>query len=154
MKKHGYSTSHQSFQSDNRKKGRNQIFFDESRRKGICFRYQQKCKPVHRCLPGSVRDSVRNRFKNGQSALHIVHDFVEALKGEVDIDGHDKELSDDQEDGHDASYHTTQPSDLDLFDEMNAGTANYNTNLLENADKEWFASYLSGANKDPPPADF
>ena len=58
--------------------------FDEARRRNICLKCRAAWKPGHRCSPGSVRDNYRQRIANGERAVHLVSDLVQAIEFETD----------------------------------------------------------------------
>ena len=60
------------------------LTFDEARRRNICLKCRAAWKPGHRCSPGSVRDNYSQRIANGERAVHLVSDLVQAIELETD----------------------------------------------------------------------
>ena len=133
--------------------------FAESRRKGICHRCKKQWTPGHRCQPGSIRSYVRDRFKNGDAAVHIVSDLVLGMEGELE---EHPAPSDEDDDGprEDDIHFSGVQDELAAFDDIITAESSIGTHFVEESDNEWFTNHLSAsfsANQGTPlkyPSDF
>ena len=130
--------------------------FEESRRKGICHVSKLKWRPGHRCKPGSVHGYVRDRFKKGDSAVHIVSDLVMGLEGDPRGENEDESPPsiDDEEQKVDEVRFGEAPDELSLYDQLTDVESAEATDFVESVDKECFTNHLSAAfsESDPVPA--
>lgn len=49
---------------------------------GVCLKCHEKWAPRHRCKPGAIHRNMRNRIKDGESAVHLVSCLTNALEDE------------------------------------------------------------------------
>ena len=116
--------------------------FAESRRKGLCHRCKTKWSPGHRCQPGSIRNYVRDRFKNGDAAVHIVSDLVLGMEGE--LEEHTALSEDEEHEEHEKDVHFSGvQEELAVFEDMLGDETVVGTHFVEQSDKEWFTNHLS-----------
>ena len=116
--------------------------FAEIRRKGLCHRCKNKWSPEHRCQPGSIRNYVRDRFKNGDAAVHIVSDLVLGMEGE--LEEHTATSEDEEHEGQENDVHFSGVQDeLAVFEDMLGDETVVGTHFVEQSDKEWFTNHLS-----------
>ena len=123
--------------------------FEESRRKGICHMCKQKWHPGHRCKSGFIHGYVRDRFKKGDSAVHIVSDLVLGLEGEANEVDDGSTSSAGEADGNEEQIQFGEvQDDLSLYDQLTSDELPNAVNFIETADKEWFTNHLSTATAD------
>ena len=113
----------------------------ESRRKGLCHRCKNKWSPGHRCQPGSIRNYVRDPFKNGDAAVHIVSGLVLGMKGE--LEEHTAPSEDEEHEGQVNDVHFSGVQDeLAVFEDMLGDETIVGTNFVEQSDEELFTNHL------------
>lgn len=61
-------------------KGHSPRTFEEARQMKLCFKCWDSWFRGHRCRPGSIRTNMRDRIKDGQSAVHLVSCLVDMLE--------------------------------------------------------------------------
>ena len=118
--------------------------FAESRRKGTCHRCKKQWTPGHRCQPGSIRSYVRDRFKNGDAAVHIVSDLVLGMEGELVEHPAPSDEEDDERRENDVHFSGAQ-NELSVFDDMLGADSPARTQFIEQSDKERFTNHLSAS---------
>ena len=111
---------------------------------GVCLKCHEKWSRGHRCPPGSIRSNLRNRLKDGESAVHLVSLLAEALEDENDSSKddivHDTRYGQDCTDALEEfdSYHNTHEMQSDSGDD-------------ESVDKAIVTQHISNAINPGPP---
>ena len=124
--------------------------FEESRRRNECHKCRAPWSPGHRCKAGSIRNQVRQRMINGESAVHVMSDFVASLEGEL---AHERpaaevavkeQYTEGDDKGPHVHFHENE-DEVYMFDSLTSGNQLQDTAVIEEIDKEWFTHHLSSS---------
>ena len=124
--------------------------FEESRRRNECHKCRTPWRPGHRCKSGSIRNQVRQRMINGESAVHVMSDFVASLEGELVQDKPDaavavKEQYTENDDRGPTVHFIENEDEVYMFGSLTLGNQLHDTAAIEETDKEWFTPHLSSS---------
>ena len=122
--------------------------FEEARRRNECHKCGARWSPGHRCRPGAIRQHMRERLKDGESAVHLVSDLVLGLEGELDTSVTNGDETPPIGSADTAKSETKvcfgqSSSDLALFDSLTSEPHNRTDDIVNELDKEWFTNHLS-----------
>ena len=129
--------------------------FAESRRRNECHKCRARWTPGHRCQSGAIRNHVRHRMRNGESAVHIVSDLVLGMEGEFEEDPSQEGTSSAQDSVDNALssphvHFSTEPDEVQLFDSLTGSGEDTSSADVEQTKKEWMTHHLQSSLSSQP----
>lgn len=115
--------------------------FEEARQRNECYKCGDHWPRGHRYGAGAIRDTIRDRLRNGHQSVHIIHDLVSELEKDYDEDedsGEGLELPPDE-------TNHVQIDDLQLFDSLSNTASDSHQHYITEAEKEWFTHNISAS---------